>query len=47
MTPITILRLPFSATVGWEELRCRQPSLFALVSFVVVPLSLIPPVILY
>ncbi|MDN3519258.1 Yip1 family protein [Aquisalimonas lutea] len=47
MSPASILRLPFSSASGWDELRRRQPSLIALVSFIVLPLSLVPPVMLY
>lgn len=47
MTPDAIIRLPFSSTAGWEELRERKPSIFLLVVCIVLPLSLIPPVMLY
>lgn len=47
MSPTSILCLPFSSGNGWDELRRRQPPLVALVSFIVLPLSLVPPVMLY
>jgi len=47
MQPTAILQLPFSSGGAWEAIRDRHPSLFSLVFLVVVPLSLLPPVMLY
>lgn len=47
MNVSTILYLPFSRTAGWKELQQRQVSIPALAWLVVVPLSLLPPVMLY
>lgn len=46
MSPITWLSLPFS-TPRWETLRRHRPSLSGLILGLVVPLSLIPPLMLY
>lgn len=43
----TILYLPFSRTAGWKELQQRQVSIPAVAWLVVVPLSLLPPIMLY
>lgn len=47
MSPSSLMRLPFSSSAGWEELRQRQPPLVLIVACIVVPLSLIPPIMLY
>ncbi|MCH4562697.1 YIP1 family protein [Halomonas sp. EGI 63088] len=47
MNVSTILYLPFSRTAGWKELQQRQVSIPALAWLIVVPLSLLPPVMLY
>lgn len=48
MNPRAIARLPFSASTTWDEVRRDpRPSIAALVTFIVLPLSLIPPIMLY
>ena len=47
MNVSTILFLPFSRTAGWKELQQRDVSIPALVWLVVMPLSLLPPIMLY
>jgi hypothetical protein len=47
MSPSLFMRMPFSSTAGWESLRQRQPSIVLIVTCIVLPLSLIPPVMLY
>lgn len=42
-----MLQIPFSSGSGWDELRSRRPSIVALVLFIVLPMSLIPPIMLY
>ncbi len=42
-----LLQTPFSSSTGWDELRSRRPSIVSLVIFIVLPLSLIPPIMLY
>jgi len=42
-----LIQIPFSSSTGWDELRSRQPSIVSLVMFIVLPMSLIPPVMLY
>ncbi|WP_163557763.1 YIP1 family protein [Halomonas sp. NO4] len=47
MNVTTLLQLPFTRTLGWKELQRRQISIPSLAWLVVVPLSLLPPVLLY
>jgi hypothetical protein len=47
MTTTAYLQLPFSSTRGWSELARRQPSVTRLVLFLVLPMSFIPPLMLY
>lgn len=47
MNLTTILCLPFTRTLGWKELQQRQVSIPALAWLVVLPMSLLPPVLLY
>ncbi|TFH87686.1 DUF1282 domain-containing protein [Billgrantia azerbaijanica] len=47
MNLTTILSLPFTRTVGWKELQQRQISIPTLAWLVVLPMSLLPPVLLY
>ncbi|NWN90997.1 DUF1282 family protein [Marinobacter adhaerens] len=47
MNVSSLLKLPFSSNGGWAELQRRQLSIPVLAWFVVVPLSLLPPVLLY
>ncbi|MBB3329670.1 hypothetical protein BDK63_000510 [Halomonas campaniensis] len=47
MNPITVLRLPFTRSVGWKELQQRRPSIPLLAWAIVFPMSLLPPVLLY
>ena len=42
-----ILQLPFTREGGWQQLRRERPSLNALILRVVLPLSLLPPVMLH
>jgi hypothetical protein len=42
-----ILQLPFTQEGGWQQLRRQRPSLNALILRVVLPLSLLPPVMLH
>lgn len=42
-----LIQTPFSSSTGWDELRSRRPSVVSLVMFIVLPMSLIPPVMLY
>src|SRR5690554_5732048 len=47
MNPITVVRLPFTRSVGWKELQQRRPSIPLLAWAIVLPMSLLPPVLLY
>lgn len=47
MNPITLFRLFFRPTTGWEELMASQPSILRLFLLHVLPFSLIPPVMIY
>ncbi|WP_298449061.1 YIP1 family protein [uncultured Marinobacter sp.] len=47
MNVSSLLKLPFSSNGGWGELQERQLSIPMLAWTVVVPLSLLPPVLLY
>ena len=47
MTPLILLRLPFSHVVGWKELQQRKLSIATLVWCMVLPMSLVPPLMLY
>lgn len=42
-----ILTLPFTREGGWQQLRRERPSLNALILRVVLPLSLLPPIMLH
>ncbi|MGQ4880647.1 YIP1 family protein [Billgrantia sp. LNSP4103-1] len=42
-----ILQLPFTREGGWQQLRRERPSLNALILRVVLPLSLLPPLMLH
>ena len=42
-----ITSLPFSATPGWIEIERIHPKLLTLLALVVLPLSLLPPLMLY
>ncbi|MFW3615200.1 YIP1 family protein [Billgrantia antri] len=42
-----LLQLPFTHEGGWQQLRRERPSLNALILRVVLPLSLLPPVMLH
>jgi hypothetical protein len=42
-----ILQLPFTQEGGWQQLQRQRPSLNALILRVVLPLSLLPPVMLH
>lgn len=47
MTPLTIIKLPFTPLVGWKELKQRKLSIATLAWCVVLPMSLVPPLMLY
>lgn len=47
MNPITVIQLPFTRQAGWKELQQRQISIPTLAWLVVLPLSLLPPALLY
>ncbi len=47
MNVSSLLKLPFSSNGGWGELQRRQLSIPMLAWFIVVPMSLLPPVMLY
>ena len=47
MNPITLLKLFFTPTKGWEALIQSQPSLHRLYMLHVIPFSLIPPLMIY
>lgn len=47
MNVSSLLKLPFSSNGGWGELQERQLSIPMLAWTIVVPLSLLPPVLLY
>ena len=47
MNLISLSKLPFSTTQGWPELEKIHPRLFRVFAFLVLPLSLLPPVMLY
>lgn len=47
MNPITIVRLPFTRTAGWKELQRDRPSIPLLAWGIVLPMSLLPPILLY
>ncbi|APE31778.1 hypothetical protein BOX17_12940 [Halomonas aestuarii] len=47
MNAMTFLRLPFSGTTGWKELQKRQFPIPSLAWLVVLPMSLLPPLMLY
>ncbi|MFD2190457.1 Yip1 family protein [Pistricoccus aurantiacus] len=44
---MTVISLPFSRRSGWRELQQRQPPIPLLAWVVVLPMSLIPPLMLY
>lgn len=47
MNLITVVRLPFTRSVGWKELQQRRPSIPLLAWAIVFPMSLLPPLMLY
>ncbi len=47
MTPMSISRLTFSSEQGWPELLQRRPPLSRVFAFIVLPLALLPPLMLY
>ncbi|WP_303906007.1 Yip1 family protein [Thiohalomonas denitrificans] len=47
MKTTAIFQLPFSSGSAWDEVHRRHPSILSLVTFIVLPLALIPPVMLY
>ncbi len=47
MNLISISKLPFSTAQGWPELEQVHPGLLKVFAFVVLPLSLLPPAMLY
>ena len=42
-----LIQIPFSSSAGWDEIRSRQPAIIKLFMLLVLPMSLIPPVMLY
>lgn len=47
MNLISLSKLPFSTAQGWPELEKIHPGLLKVFSFIVLPLSLLPPAMLY
>lgn len=47
MNLVSLTKLPFSTTQGWPELETIHPGLLKVFAFVVLPLSLLPPAMLY
>ena len=47
MNPVTVLKLPFTHQRGWKELQRRKPSIPTLAWGLVLPMSLLPPLLLY
>ncbi|WP_404377599.1 YIP1 family protein [Vreelandella aquamarina] len=47
MNPLTIIQLPFTHLAGWKDLQQRHPSIATLAWCVVLPMSLLPPLMLY
>lgn len=47
MNLISLSQLPFSTTQGWHELEKIHPGLLKVFAFIVLPLSLLPPGMLY
>lgn len=47
MNLLALARLPLSADQGWPELARRRPTIRSIFSFLVLPLSLLPPALLY
>lgn len=47
MSLISIVKLPLSAEQGWPELERVHPRLVRVFAFIVLPLSLLPPAMLY
>ncbi len=47
MNPLTVIRLPFTRQAGWKSLQQRKPSIPTLGWCLVLPMSLLPPVLLY
>ncbi|MGM0981990.1 MAG: YIP1 family protein [Pseudomonadota bacterium] len=47
MNVVTVIKLPFTRHSGWKELQQRKPSIPVLAWCLVLPMSLLPPVMLY
>lgn len=47
MNPVTLFKLFFTPTAGWEELIASKPTMHRLFLLHVLPFSLIPPVMIY
>lgn len=47
MNLISLSKLPLSADEGWPELAQRRPGILRILCFLVLPLSLLPPAMLY
>ena len=47
MNPLTLFKLFFTPTKGWEDLMARQPSMHRLYMLHVIPFSLIPPLMIF
>lgn len=47
MSLLSLVKLPLSAEQGWPELEKIHPRLVKVITFIVLPLSLLPPAMLY
>ena len=47
MKVLSYMKMPFSFHDGWQELKAKPPSIPLLAWCVVLPMSLLPPVMLY
>ncbi|MGP9633491.1 YIP1 family protein [Halomonas sp. AOP43-A1-21] len=47
MTPLAVIQLPFTQHGGWKRLQQRSPSIATLAWCLVLPMSLVPPLMLY
>ncbi len=47
MNPVNVVKLPFTRQAGWKELQSRKPSIPLLAWTIVLPMSLLPPIMLF
>jgi len=47
MSPISLVKLPLSSSEGWPDLIQRRPGMLKVFGLLVLPLSLLPPAMLY